>query len=66
MLLHYKDAQEMAWEHLWAGPSPGLNPIVNIWSNIKLKHFSTTKEQVKAINIEWKNTDSSFCKAILC
>jgi transposase len=53
----------------WPPYSPDLNPIENLWANLKKrveKHNTTTTEELeKAVRDEWAATDKELCKKLV-
>ena len=52
----------------WQAYSPDLNPIENIWGNIKYylgsRTFSNMKSHWKEIEDKWNQIDVEFCKRL--
>jgi len=53
----------------WPPYSPDLNPIENLWADLKKrveKHNCTSVEELKeAVELEWKQTDKAYCKKLV-
>jgi hypothetical protein len=53
----------------WPPYSPDLNPIENLWANLKKRverHTANTVQELEhAVKTEWANTDTTLCRKLV-